>query len=70
MPGGSSVFRAFVIITTFNYHHYLYLVPESKLLTIIVNFGIFFSHRCPLDLLIPQAGKAVIKAIPTSGPGR
>lgn len=48
MPGSSSVFHAFVTITTFNYHHNLYLAPESKLLTITVNFGIVFSHRYPL----------------------
>lgn len=61
LSGAISVFHAFVVITTFNHHLYLCLVPESMLLTVtfMVRFEIFFSHRCSLDLLIPQAGKAV-----------
>lgn len=70
--GAISVFHAFVIITAFNHHLYLCLVPESMLLTVtfVEHFEIFFSHRCSLDLLIPQAGKAVRIAMPPSGPGR
>lgn len=72
MSGAVLVFHAFVVITTFNHHLYLSLVPESKLLTVtyVVHFELFFSHRCSLDLLIPQAGKVVRKAMPPSGPGR
>lgn len=43
MPGTSSVFHAGVNITMFNDHYYLYLVPESKLLTTTVNWDIWKS---------------------------
>ena len=59
LSGAVSVFHAFVVITTFNHHLYLRLLPESMLLTVtfVVQFEIFFSHRCSLDLLIPQLEK-------------
>ena len=34
LSGAVSVFHAFVVITTFNHHLYLCLVPESMLLTL------------------------------------
>lgn len=44
VSGAVLVFHAFIVITTFNHHLYLSLVPESKLLTVtyVVHFEIFF----------------------------
>ena len=68
MLGSPPVFLAFVNITMFNVH---YLSgPESELLTTEVSCGFSFLTDVCGGFNYPPGCGAVIKAIPTSGPGK